>query len=72
MAMEIVLPQCDLLDARRREMGWTIDVLAQESGFAPNTILRCLHGKNVRLETFVIVASTLGLRIDVRLKSQAA
>lgn len=68
----IVLPHCETLNERRVALGWTIDDLARRAGFAVNTVRRCLEGQNVRLESFLIVAVTLGLELEVRVPPKAA
>lgn len=67
----LTLPPAADLEARRIELGWTMEVLADRTGFCKNTILKCLHGGSVRLETFVVVADTLGFQIVVIRKDAA-
>lgn len=65
------LPPCSELEAARLERGWTIDDLARRSGYAPNTVLRCLHGKNVHLVTFLCIADALGFEFVMARKPAA-
>ncbi len=53
------------LDARRKTLGWSIENLAARTGYHPNTILRVLHGSDMRLRTLVDIAGALGLSVAV-------
>lgn len=53
------------LEARRRELGWSIERLAHTAGYHRNTVLRTLHGDNVRWQTVTDVAGALGLAMEV-------
>jgi len=53
------------LEARRVELGLSIDDLAERAGYGRHTIARTLHGGNVRVQTLVDVAFALGLILVV-------
>lgn len=51
------------LEIRRREIGWTVVVLAKQSGYSENTVLRVLHGDNVRWHTVQDIAKALDFNL---------
>jgi transcriptional regulator with XRE-family HTH domain len=53
------------LDARRKELGWTVYAIARKSGYAENTVLRALHGRNVTVSTFQAIAIAMGLNLEL-------
>lgn len=54
------IPLAQQLEARRQALGWSIEALAGRTGYHANTILRALHGRNIRVRTLQDVASALG------------
>jgi transcriptional regulator with XRE-family HTH domain len=53
------------LEARRQQYGWSVAYLATRAGYHENTVLRVLHGRNVRLQTLQDVAAALGLCLSL-------
>lgn len=53
------------LDRRRRALGLSVARLGARAGYHENTVLRVLHGQNVRVQTLQDVAAALGLRVSL-------
>ena len=55
------------LDARRRELDMSIDVVSRRSGVSVSTVVRVLSGQNphVSLENLVAIADVLGMSLCV-------
>lgn len=58
------------IKARRKALRLSRSKLSKITGLAPWTIQQCEYGRNVRLDTFVIIAKTLGFTIKLECAPQ--
>jgi transcriptional regulator with XRE-family HTH domain len=74
LALEITAITVAKLIERRKMLGWTQEDLAQKSGLKQAAIGRLESGRGgiPRIETLLIVATAMGMKLGIYLEEQAA